>query len=157
MNLEVQKVTKLNPENLNIISDWLYEWWGKTEGYSYDEIKCYILSSLQENRLPQTYGIFDNGKIVGMYQFTYSDLDCRPDLYPWLANVYVDENYRKKGLGKKLIESVKENINKTDFKEIYLYTSEKTFYEKFDWKFIHSIDTFKCSPRIQRLYKLELK
>ena len=157
MNYEVNKIIHLSDNNLNIITNWMYKWWGEVEGYSVEELKCYILSSLQENKLPQTYGIFDNDKIIGMYQFTYSDLDCRPDLYPWLANVYVDESYRDKGIGKLLIESVKESIKNTDFKEIYLYTYHDNFYEKFGFKFIDKIDTFKCIPRIQNLYKYEVE
>jgi len=35
-------------------------------------------------------------KLFGMYQFTYEDLFVRPDIYPWLANVYIDEEYRNK-------------------------------------------------------------
>ena len=58
-----------------------------------------------------------------MYQFSYEDLSIRPDIYPWLANVYIDEKFRKKGYGRKLLENVrntaKENIN---FDEIFLYT-----------------------------------
>jgi GNAT superfamily N-acetyltransferase len=68
--------------------------------------------SLQENRLPQTYGIFVDNKIVGMYQFAYEDLSIRPDIYPWLANVYIDEAYRNKGLCRKMMETVKENAEK---------------------------------------------
>ena len=157
MNYEVQKITKLSDENLNIIVDWMYKWWGKTEGYSIDELNCYILNSLQSDRLPLTYGIFDNKKIIAIYQFTYSDLDSRPDIYPWLANVYVDEQYRNKGIGKLLIESVKENIKHTNFKEIYLYTPNNNFYEKYGFDFIGKIDTFKCNPRIQNLYKFEAR
>ncbi len=37
--------------------------------------------------------------IIGMFQFTYEDLSVRPDIYPWLANVYIDEKYSKMGYG----------------------------------------------------------
>lgn len=157
MDYEVQKITYLDEDNLNIITDWMYNWWGQTEGYSIEELKCYILNSLQSDRLPLTYGIFNNNKIIAMYQFAYSDLDARPDLYPWLANVYVDKDYRNKGIGKLLLESVKENIRHTNFKEIYLYTYHNNFYEKFGFKFVSKIDTFKCNPRIQNLYKFEVE
>lgn len=155
--LEVNKITNLNERNLNIVVKWLYDWWGKIEGYSYEELICYVLSSLQDNKLPKTYGVFDGDTIIGIYQFTYSDLDSRPDLYPWLANVYVDEKYRKKGIGSLLIQSAIENIGKEGFKELYLYTSYNSFYEKYGFKLTENIDTFKCEPRIQRLYKYEVE
>lgn len=157
MEQEVVQITKLSEENLNIVVKWLYDWWGKIEGYSYEELICYILSSLQKDKLPKTYGIFDGETIIGLYQFTYSDLDSRPDIYPWLANVYVSEKYRKKGIGSLLIQNAKENIKKSGFKQLYLYTSYNKFYEKYGFKLIENIDTFKCEPRIQRLYKYEVE
>ena len=68
--------------------------------HTFEEIKNFVKHSLQESRLPQTYGAFINNEIIGMYQFSYEDLFVRPDIYPWLANVYVDENYRKQGYGR---------------------------------------------------------
>ena len=69
----------------------MYEWWGKDEMHTFEQVKEFIKYSLQENRLPQTYGVFINNEIVGKYQFSYEDLFVRHDIYPWLANVYVDE------------------------------------------------------------------
>lgn len=55
------------------------------------------------------------------------------------------------------MNSIMENARKNlDFKEIYLFTKHIGFYEKFGWKYVSDIDTFKASPRIQRLYKLDL-
>lgn len=123
-----------------------------------DAVRCFMQHSMEENRLPQTYGLFLDNKIIGMYQFTYDDLSVRPDIYPWLANVYIDEKYRGKGYGRELLESVfdnaKENIN---FGEIFLYTKHIGLYEKFGWAFLEEVDTFKKEQRIERLYKLDLK
>jgi len=38
--------------------------------------------SLNEVRLPQTFGLFDGERLIGMYQFTLSDMFHRPDVYP---------------------------------------------------------------------------
>ena len=93
-----------------------------------------------------------------MYQFTYEDLFVRPDIYPWLANVYVDETYRKQGYGRILLENVKkvaqENI---DLEEIFLYTKHIGLYEKFGWTYLYDIDTYNENQRIERLYKLKLR
>lgn len=88
--IEIKKVTEINENNLNKVTEWMYKWWGKDEMHTFEEIKNFVKHSLQENRLPQTYGAFINNEIVGMYQFSYEDLFVRPDIYPWLANVYVD-------------------------------------------------------------------
>lgn len=155
--IEIKKITEINENNLNKITEWMYKWWGKDEMHTFEEIKNFVKHSLQENRLPQTYGAFINNEIVGMYQFSYEDLFVRPDIYPWLANVYVDEKYRNTGICRKLMESVKENaLNNINSNELYLYTKHINLYEKFGWKCISDIDTYNKENKIQRLYRLEL-
>ena len=63
------------------------------KNYSYEEVKCYFEHSLYiKNRLLQTFIALINNEPVGMYQISMcDDLYSRPDIYPWLANVYVDE------------------------------------------------------------------
>jgi len=157
-NIEVKQIIKIDYNTLNIITEWMYNWWGKKDGLTFEEVKCFMEHSLQEDRLPQTYGIFVENKIAGIYQFAYEDLSIRPDIYPWLANVYIEEKYRGRGLGRKMIETVKKNAkDKLSFSEIYLYTKHKGLYEKFGWEYVSEFDTYRKEPRIQGLYKLELK
>jgi len=155
--IKIKKITEIDESNLNKMTEWMYEWWGKAEMHSFDEVKSFVTYSLQENRLPQTYGAFINNEIVGMYQFSYEDLFVRPDIYPWLANVYVDKKYRENGICRKLMESVEENARKNiKTNELWLYTKHIDLYEKFGFKYICDIDTYNKEQRIQRLYKLEL-
>ena len=81
--------------------------WDYKEGYSFEAVKCFMQHSLQKDSLPKTYGLFLNGTIIGMFQLTYDDLAVRPDIYPWLANVDIDEKYRKMEYSKNLLEGVK--------------------------------------------------
>lgn len=155
--IEVKQLINVDINILNTITTWMYNWWGKDEEYSFDGIKCFMKHSMQENKLPQTYGLFLDNKIIGMYQFTLEDLDVRTDIYPWLANVYIDENYRKQGYGKILLESVMRNVkNIRNFKEIYLFTKHINLFEKFGFEFVELIDTYSDFDRIQRLYKLKI-
>ena len=157
-NIEFKQIIELDNDNLNRIVNWMYNWWGIEEGYTFEAVKCYIKHSLLKNRLPQTYGIFLDKKIIGMYQLTYEDLGVRPDIYPWVANLYVDKEYRNKGFGRLLLENVKRTAKQiTNFNEIYLYTEHVGLYEKFGWTYVSNIDTYIKNPRIQRLYKLDLK
>lgn len=157
-NIEVKQIIEIDYNTLNIITEWMYNWWGKKDGLTFEEVKCFMEHSLQEDRLPQTYGIFVENEIAGIYQFAYEDLSIRPDIYPWLANVYIEEKYRGRGLGRKMIETVKKNAkDKLSFSEIYLYTKYKGLYEKFGWEYVSEFDTYRKEPRIQGLYKLELK
>ena len=157
-NFEFRQITQIDSENLDIMTKWMYNWWGKEEGYTFEGVKCYMEHTFQKDRLPKTYGLFDNGRIIGMFQFIYEDLEIRPDIYPWLANLYVDEEYRNKGMARILIQKVNEVAKTTlEFKELYLYTKHIGLYEKFGWNYISELDTYTKQPRIQRLYKLDVK
>ena len=112
---------------------------------------------MQKDRVPQTYGAFIGDSIIGMYQFTYEDLFVRPDIYPWLANVYVDEQYRGNGVCRKMLESVKGNAKQnTQVNELWLYTKHINLYDKFGWEYVGNIDTCIEEQRSQKLYKLKL-
>lgn len=155
--VEVKKITNIDSENFKIITDWMYNWWGKTDGDTLEEVECFVMHTMQNDRIPQTYGIFLNNKIIGMYQFLHNDLKIRPDIYPWLADVYIDEKYRQKGFARIMLETVKNSMKDLNLKEIYLYTEYVGFYEKLGWDFVSEIDTYKKKSRIQRLYKMKLE
>lgn len=151
-NIYFNQIIELSEENLNTIVNWMYDWWGIEEGYTISAIECYMKHSLDTIDLPKTYGLFDGTKIIGICQLVYEDLFVRPDLHPWLANVYIDKAYRNKGLGKMLLNNINNEIKKLPYKEVYLYTGHKDLFEKFGWNYIGDIETHLDYCRIQRLY-----
>ena len=139
------------------ICEWYYNWLGIKNGESFEEVKCTFLHSLNKDRLPQTYVALIDGMPVGMYQIAmFDDLNSRPDIYPWLINVYVDEKFRGQNVCKLLMKTVNENAKKMNLKELYLYTKHVGLYEKFGWKFVEEVKTFKIDSPQERLYKLDI-
>ena len=113
---EIIKMTSAGEADLDKMTGWMYTWWGKEQGFSREAVRCYIEHGMSACGLPQTYGLWDGGELIGMYQFLYCDLEVRPDLYPWLANVYIEKERRGRGLGRKLLESVRDSAARnTDF------------------------------------------
>ena len=155
------KIIRLDDNNndiFNKICEWNYNWWGVRNNNSLEEVKCYFKNSLcKDNRLPQTFIALINDEPVGMYQISMSDdLVSRPDIYPWLVNVYVDEKRRGNGICRELMNTVKENAKNIGLNELYLYTKHVGLYEKFGWNFIEEVNTFKDDSPIERLYKLDI-
>lgn len=140
------------------IVEWNYNWWGIPEGKSVDEVRCIMEHSLNVERLPQTFVAVLDGEAVGMYQISmHDDLSSRPDIYPWLINVYVDEKFRGRNICRQMMATVKNNAKSANLTELYLYTSHIGLYEKFGWKFVEEVKTFKEKSPIERLYKLSLE
>ena len=154
-DIQIKKITEIDDFNLNIITDWMYNWWGQEEGYSKEAIKHTMLHSLCNDRLPQTFFAFENNEIVGMYQFSYHDLDSRPDIFPWLCNVYVRKDKRKMGVFSQMMKTVPENARLLGLNKIYLFTEHFGLYEKFGWVFQEDVKTFLPGKNIQRLYYLK--
>ena len=154
--MEIVKWLSAEGEVFRTICDWNAAWWGhKTSGR--EEVECFMSHSLCDNRLPQTFVALESGVPVGMYQFLMSDdLAGRPDIYPWLANVYVDVSRRGEGIGRRLMESVRENAVKAGLTELYLYTHHVGLYEKFGWEFAEEVSTFDPDSPKERLYRLTI-
>ena len=155
--MEIIKLEESNNLFFDKICDWYYNWLGIKNNESIEEIKCTFEHSLCKNKLPQTFVALIDGEPAGMYQWSMSDdLNSRPDLYPWLINVYVDEKFRGRNVARELMNTVKENAQKLGLTELYLYTKHIGLYEKFGWKFIEEVKTFKDDSPVERLYKLEI-
>ena len=155
--MKIIKLESSSNEIFNKICDWNYNWWGKRNNNSMEQVRCYFEHSLCKNRVPQTFVALEDNEPIGMYQFTMSDdLDTRPDIYPWLVNVYVDERYRGRGVCRELMNTVRENARKLELDELYLYTKHIGLYEKYGWKFVEEVQTFRDDSPVERLYKLQI-
>lgn len=156
MKFKTELVTDYNKINLGRLVDWMFNWWGIPDGKSIEWVTHYMKYSFNKNKLPLTIVVFnEQNEEVAMCQVTMHDLDVRPDIYPYIANLYVQENYRGNGLVKVLLDKALSEAKKLGITELYIYTQHIGLYEKYGWKFIGEIDTY-LSPRIQRLYKIEI-
>ena len=138
------------------MTDWMYELWGKEEGCSKKEVENYIKKCISSKKIPQTIIATIDKEIVGMCNLLMHDHDSKPDIYPWLGNLFVDKDYRNQGISKMLINKAIKQSKKLNLKELYLYTKHIGLYEKFNFKFIEDIKTAKPNTANDRLYKLDL-
>jgi GNAT superfamily N-acetyltransferase len=97
-------------------------------------LKKGIQKKLNINKVPFILVALDGGDWVGTASLWEHDLDKRPDLTPWIAGVYVKENYRGQGIASQLINRVFDIAKKFGFKKIYLHTEHThRLYEKLGW------------------------
>ena len=155
--MEIIRLESADDPLFEAVYDWNYRWWGVRDGISPAEVRCTLVHSLNRDKLPQTFVAVERGHALGMYQLSMiDDLYCRPDLYPWLIDVYVAEPFRGRGVGRALLATVPENARNAGLTELYLYTTHAGLYEKFGWTYVGEVDTFRADSPRERLYKLEL-
>ena len=122
---------------------------------SVDDVIKTVESRAVTDTIPLTMIALEGDTLLGSVTLKVSDFSAHPELTPWLAGVFVLPQYRKQGVGSKLI-GFAENIAKEKFnvETLYLYTgSASGLYEKLGYKTFETVDR---GDKILTLMKKEL-
>ena len=130
---EVKRVVPDDTEGIRIVAGFISACWGKAAGKTEDEITDFVSHAVCEGRVPQSFICYKDGYPVGSFQFGLTEPYTRPDLSPWLMNVFVREEYRGQGAGRAMMESVRGFAEDIGLDKLYLFTPHEGFYEKFGW------------------------
>lgn len=152
--LKVVQITDPADPALDSYTDWIYTWWGKEQNFSRQQMKENLQRSVFADRLPQTYVAYLGDEPVGGFQFAMSDCYVRPDVYPWIKNVYVDHPYRGRGFAGQMLRTAVEQVKKQNMESMYLFTHLNGFYEQFGWEYLEDFETH-LPMGVQRLYVLK--
>jgi predicted N-acetyltransferase YhbS len=105
------------------IAQWFHEEWGEF----HPELDLNgIVKRLQErtntDRIPLALVAVERGEVVGTISLKKHDMDTRTQYSPWLASLYVRNDYRNRGLGIRLIDAGLGHAGSLGIKHLYLYT-----------------------------------
>ena len=124
-----------HPEALPILARWLHEEWGHLRpGDSLEARQARLQNYANRDRIPLTVVALDEGELLGSASLVVHDMETRMELTPWLAGVFVAQQYRRKGIGGALVRRIMTEAGKLNVPLLYLYTvhSEK-FYAGLGW------------------------
>jgi N-acetylglutamate synthase-like GNAT family acetyltransferase len=124
-----------HPEALATLAEWQHKEWGYTRpGDTVEARRARLEGWCNRDCIPLTVVAFEDGEILGSASLVLHDMETRMELTPWLAGVFVGEEYRRKGIGAELVRRIMEEAGKLDVPLLYLYTvhSEK-FYAALGW------------------------
>ncbi|MBM6829330.1 GNAT family N-acetyltransferase [Anaerotignum lactatifermentans] len=155
--IEIKQITNREDPVLSLVIQWLWDWWGKEEGYTTTQVDAYVRHAACTDRVPQLFCVYENNQPIGTFQLAMADLDTRPDLYPWLRDVYLLPEYRGKGILKEIMAVVRRQMAALDLKELYLFTVHQGLYEKYGWELAEILPTDLLPAPAdgpQRLYRL---
>ncbi|MFT5102034.1 MAG: ribosomal protein S18 acetylase RimI-like enzyme [Planctomycetaceae bacterium] len=128
-------------ELAKIIGRWHWQEWGHADpGGSVDTWIEGIAGRNNSNTIPMTcVGLSDDGELLGSVSLVECDMETHPELYPWLAGLYVSPTSRNAGVGSALTVHAFESANSMGIDRLYLYTSKaKSLYESLGWVVIGS-------------------
>ena len=137
----IEQLKKDNIKELDELTEILYNWWGKEEGYSIEAMKELIKSRCSEKDVPVVYIAKINDSVVGTLTLVANDMEFKQDLYPVITSLFVKEEYRKLGISRKLVEELVKHC-KNKFDNIYLSTELEGFYEKLGFEYVETCNCY---------------
>lgn len=128
---------KDEPENLSTLASWHQQEWSYLNPG--EDLSARILRMqphLSDDLIPSTF-IAKGDALLGSAAIVDQDMKIKPQLKPWLASVFVRPEYRKQGIGRKLVLHVMAQAQTAGIGRLYLYTPDKTgFYSKLGWSIL---------------------
>ncbi len=114
------------PLHVSLLAEWCHEQWGYlSPKRTLKEVENKFADLLNIDKIPFALVAVENEKPIAMASLTVNDMDTYPELTPWLASVYVVPEFRKKGIGKKIVQSVLEKAKEQQFQKVYLFTMDQ--------------------------------
>ena len=103
---------------------------------SVERAKESLIKHSNIDKMPMTFVAISEGKPIAMASLRESD-GIQPDLVPWLGSLVVHPAYRKRKVGEKLIDAIKNQARHFGYGRIYLLAFDPTipdWYARLGWQ-----------------------
>lgn len=137
-----------NPSWIREAADWFSGKWNiPAEAYIESmEESC----SVGEAFVPQWFVIRENSgstaPIIAGYGIIANDFHDRPDLTPNLCALYVEDDYRGRGIATRLLNHARAKVRASGIDSLYLVTDLVGFYEKCGWEYLFDVKESDGNP-----------
>ena len=113
-------------------AQWFHEKWNVPVDAYLESIEESLNS---ENPVPQWYLAVKEEQIIGGIGVIENGFHDRKDLTPNVCAVYVEEEFRCRGIAGKMLETVCRDMKEKGIDTLYLITDHDSFYERYGWEF----------------------
>ncbi len=94
--------------------------------------------------IPATLVAMCGDEPIGFICLILDNLPTRPDLNPWLASLFVREEFRDRGVGKVLVKECRKRVGATGFGRLHLFTTSAVeYYRKRGWRVLCEQEIFR--------------
>lgn len=121
------------PDLAPLVAGWLKDAFDHPPGGTVEDGTARLL--LPPDGPEETFILFHASQPVGTASLSHDDLDVRPDLTPWLAGVYVEPAFRKRGFATALVQRVEACALSAGVPTLWLYTTTaEPLYRRLGWQ-----------------------
>jgi len=123
------------PEFFDTVAGRIWQAWWEAEGASLDYICGRLRENMSEVPIPFALVAHHGGAFLGTASVIASDLAERPQLTPWVAAVWVEQEARGHGIGAALVERAVKDCFALGMVRAYLCARPRmlAFYERLGW------------------------
>ena len=125
-------------ETLDTLVQWMHQEWGHVRGgETLEQRRKRFADSMNRDRIPLTVVALEGGELLGSASLIAHDMETRMELSPWLASVFVAEQYRRRGIGAELVRRIMSEAGRLKVPLLYLYTvHSERFYAALGWSLL---------------------
>ena len=132
--------TSERPDLVPEVARWLWHEWWRRNGHSFEETVDAVRESVTARPMPRTFILLADGQPVGTASLAARDLEERPDLSPWLADVFVLPAARGRGHAVRLVGAVEAECRAASIPTLWLYTrAAERLYARNGWRTVETI------------------
>jgi GNAT superfamily N-acetyltransferase len=129
------------PDLVPVVAGWLWDAFWQKDGHTLKQTEAAVADWTSSSGPPQGFVLLVDGEAVGTASLVAHDLDQRRDLTPWLANVFVKPEARRRGHVGKLVAAVEEACRAASISPVWLYThTAEHLYAKAGWRTVEYFD-----------------
>ncbi|MCC2256251.1 GNAT family N-acetyltransferase [Ruminococcus sp. CLA-AA-H200] len=121
------------PELAEQAAEWFHGNWNIPAAEYMGSIKECLKN---EKAVPQWYVVKAGKRIIGGAGVIENDFHDRKDLAPNLCALYVEKEFRRRGVAGQLLRCVCRDMKEKGVDMLYLITEHTSFYERYGWEFL---------------------
>ncbi len=129
-----------HPDCIEACTNWEYTTWGKDYGWTRERVMAGYKSMTRKENTEQAFVALSKNKPVGTVLLIENDHENYKQYRPWLAALYVDPDYRRKGIARKLVTTVKDFAHSRGEDQLFLYTASPNIYSEMGWQIIETFE-----------------
>ncbi len=118
------------------LAAWHHEQWQHLNPDDYDiAARCreYEIAA-QTASIPLMLVAYEQNQPMGSTRLIMDDMETRPELFPWLASLFVHPHFRNQGIARQLIARLCEEAKRLGYEKLYLFTEDQeALYTHLGW------------------------
>ena len=124
-----------HPEVVATLAQWQHAEWGHIRpGDTAEKRAARLRTWVNRDCIPLTVVALEASELLGSASLIAHDMETRMELTPWLAGVFVGEQYRRRGVGAQLVRRIMAEAGQLKIPLLYLYTvHSEHFYAALGW------------------------